>query len=114
MKIAPEIDASIDRLYRETLAEHWPPERRYIQERYRTVPFPLTDVEAPPFEMVAEWSLGDVLGFLGTWSAVRRYESRHGVNPLEELEPRLVEAWGSSDEKKRVRWPLAVRVGRVQ
>ena len=114
MKIAPEIDAVVDRLYGETLATHWLPERSYIEEGYRTLPFPLADVETPPFEMLAEWRLNDVLGYLGTWSAVRRYEARHGVNPMEETEPKLAKAWGSPDATRTVRWPLAVRVGRCE
>ena len=114
MRITSDVDAAVEALYRGPLDEHWPPERRYIEEGYRTIPFPVADIETPPFEMVAHWRRGDVLGYLGTWSAVRRYEARHGVNPLDDFEPALVDAWGAEDETRTVRWPLAVRVGRLE
>jgi SAM-dependent methyltransferase len=112
MRISPELDELIDRLYHETLATDWPPERRHIDEDYRTLPFPLADLEIPPLEMEARLSLDDVVGYLGTWSAVQHHIAREGTDPLRPLAPALARAWGSPGETKPVRWPLAIRAGR--
>jgi hypothetical protein len=42
---------------------------------------------------VTEWSLDDVLGYLGSWSAVQRYKDAKGQDPLPALRERLDAAW---------------------
>ena len=39
-RIDHEIDAIIEHYYNATVGSYWPPERRYIDEQYRTLPFP--------------------------------------------------------------------------
>ena len=40
-------------------------------------------------EMSAQWDLGQLLGFLGRWSAARRHEQMQGVHPLTYIQQRL-------------------------
>jgi hypothetical protein len=62
--------------------------------------------------MFAEWSLAQLLGYIGTWSAVARCREVTGIDPLAELAGRLVPLWGDPSARRRVEWPLSVRAGR--
>ena len=65
----------------------------------------------PAFAIQLEWDLQQLLGYLGTWSAVQRLEQACGRDPLQELQPRLRQAWGDGQQKRFVRWPLHFLAG---
>lgn len=107
------VDAVIDRLYGPVLGAHWPPERAHVDAGYRTLPFPWPEVSAPPLDIVERWALDRFLGYLGTWSAVSAYERATGRDPVADIAAEVRAAWGDPAAPREVRWPLAVRAGRV-
>jgi hypothetical protein len=111
-EIEPGLDRIVRRFYVDTMGPWWPSQRRFVAERYETLPFPFPAVPAPTFLMEAEWSVDAMLGYLGTWSAVRRCRLATGQDPLEPLAPRVRELWGRSS--LTVRWPLYLKVAPVQ
>lgn len=113
VRVAGAADAPVARFYRETIGPCWPPERRYVDERYATIPFPFPEIVAPAFAMEVDWTLPHLLGYFGTWSAVKAYRQRHGRDPLVPLAEELAALWGDPAEVRRIGWPLALRVGRV-
>lgn len=106
------IEALVDDFYDNVVGDFWPPERRYIELGYRTLPFPWREVMPPQFALEATWDLDRVLGYLGSWSAVQRYRDRHGGDPLQALRGPLQAAWGGR-AARRMRWPIHMRVGRA-
>jgi len=112
-RIEPGIDGVIDELYRGPLDQFWPPERVYVDEGYRTIPFPFDEIEAPDFVMTARWTLDHLLGYLGTWSAVSRAREQTGVDLLSAIKPELARLWEEPLEFRQVSWPLSLRVGRI-
>lgn len=108
------VDALVSDYYRNVVGPYWPPERKLVDDRYRSLPFPFDPVGAPAFAISTEWSLDDLLGYLGTWSATRAYMKAKGTDPLIELGRRLAPLWPDRTMKKTLRWPLHLRVGRVQ
>jgi SAM-dependent methyltransferase len=106
------VDAVVDRFYFESLGRFWPPERDHIDAGYRSLPFPFSEAAAPRFSMGAYWTLGDLLGYLSTWSALRRYKDALGQDPLPALRAELMTVW---PERSRLRicWPLYLRLGRL-
>ncbi|HSJ52493.1 MAG TPA: class I SAM-dependent methyltransferase, partial [Anaerolineae bacterium] len=112
----PVIDAAVDRAlaryFGQVLAGYWPERIRYIEEEYRTLPFPFPELAPPAFEMEADWDLGQLLGFLHSWSATRKYAKEQGINPLKIIWPELAAAWGDASRKRAICWPLHMRVGR--
>jgi len=106
--INPEIDMIVYRYYSEIVGQYWPEERRLV-ENFEELPFPFAEIKTPPFEMVAEWSIDQLLGYLQTWSATQRFMAANKRDPLKEIDPELRSAWG--EKKRRVIWPLTVRVG---
>ena len=113
LEIGPEVDAVVERLYRDRLGAYWPAERRHVETGYRDLPFPFEAITAPAFAMEAAWTLPDLTGYLQTWSAVARCRAAEGTDPVAEVEDALCAAWGPPDTPRSVRWPLTLRAGRV-
>jgi SAM-dependent methyltransferase len=111
-RTSPEVDASIDRLYAR-LEAYWPPERRLVEERYQSLPFPFEEITPPGFLMVHSWDLDHLMGYLGTWSAAHRYPAQTGKDPLDLIRDELAMAWADPAQERDVTWPLCVRVGRI-
>lgn len=112
--ISETIDPVVHRLYADIVGPYWPPERSAIMERYSTIDFPFEEIHPPEFEMTAQWSLADLLGYLGTWSSVARYREQHGADPLALVNRELADAWGPAEITCPVRWPVYLRVGRIE
>ncbi len=106
------IDAAVARLYHDVIGPYWPPERRWIETGYADLALPFPCIAAPAFEMALEWNLDDMLGYLGTWSAVQRYRADKGDDPIALVYGDIAAAWGAPAAVRQVRWPLKLHVGR--
>ena len=111
-EIEPAIDAAVGSFYENVVGPYWPPERVHVERGYADLPFPFEAIEAPEFHLETAWTLQDYLGYVGTWSSVRRYRATVGEDPVAGLSDVLAELWGEATMPRRVRWPLALRVGR--
>ena len=107
-----EMDAPFLHFYRDILGPYWPPERALIDGRYRDLDFPFAEIAAPAFSIDVEWHLDRLLDYVSTWSAVRRYRTERGDDPLASLRAQLAPAWGEPRTPRRLQWPLFLRVGR--
>jgi SAM-dependent methyltransferase len=112
LNIDSDLDVVLAKFYYETIYEYWPPERSHIENSYRDIPFPFTELEPPHIEMTADWTMDQLLGYLGTWSAVRRYMDKTGVNPVDPLRTELGPLWGDEGKTRQVSWPLKLRIGK--
>ncbi len=113
-RVSPEVDQAVGRLYHDIVGPWWPPERRHIETRYASIPFPFDEIPAPEFSMNAEWDLDALLGYLGTWSSVRAYRREKGEDPIDEIRDELGRAWGDRSIIRRVEFPLFMKTGRVR
>lgn len=110
IKIDPDCDRIIKILYEEILKNYWDPERNYIDERYRSIPFPFKEIPAPEFSYKIEWTFDHLTGYLNTWSAVQHYIRQNKYNPLETIQDELLNAWGNC-QYKEVTFPVFIRIG---
>jgi SAM-dependent methyltransferase len=106
------IDAVVEEFYSRVVGPYWAPERRWVESGYRTLDFPFVEVTLLSPPMIEDWGLGQLLGYVSTWSAVARCREVTGRDPLPELEARLAPLWGEPAQRRRVEWPIAVRAGR--
>lgn len=111
METDRELHQTISEYYHDVLGEYWPPERTIIEAAYRTVEFPFEELPAPVFVMSMNWTIDQLKGYLGTWSASLRYRDRHQQNPVELIADRLASGWGRS-RRRKMTWPIHLRVGR--
>jgi len=79
-------------------------------EKFEEIPFPLPESDAPKFEIVAEWNLEHLTGYLRSWSSTQRFIAATNRNPLDQIEADLQKAWGNPHETKRIVWPLVLRI----
>jgi SAM-dependent methyltransferase len=110
-QVTPEVDRVMEHLYASKLESYWPPERRHVENAYRDIPFPFTEISLPAFRMQAGWTLEHFLGYIRTWSAVRAYIGKNGRDPVEEMEADLTKAWGDATTAREIVWPLNTLAG---
>jgi SAM-dependent methyltransferase len=106
------VDQLVQEFYHDIVGPYWPPERRHVEQGYRSLAFPFTSVPAPSFNMEVRWEQAHLLGYLRSWSATARYAEVKGVDPVLELEQRLARLWADGQGARKITWPLAMRVGR--
>ncbi len=110
-QITPEVNAVVRKLYLDILGPYWQPERRLIEEGYRSIRVPMQEITPPDFSITADWELEHLIGYLGTWSALQSYIEKNKSNPLEAMYEQLRTAWGKISTH-RVQWELNLRVAR--
>jgi ubiquinone/menaquinone biosynthesis C-methylase UbiE len=102
-------DALLQEFYANTAGPYWPPERRHVESGYQSLPFPQPELTVPEFAMQLRWSLDQLLGYLGSWSATSRYIKARGSDPLPALRAQLQAHWPAEDGRLGIMWPLKVR-----
>jgi SAM-dependent methyltransferase len=109
----PDIDPTVQHFYKDVVGPYWPPERRHVEEGYRAFDFPFDELHAPPLAIEVHWRASDLIGYADTWSAVRGAEKALGREPIERFQSDLLRAWGDPEQRRTIRFPLSLRVGRL-
>jgi SAM-dependent methyltransferase len=110
VRVGGEVDRLVNSFYHEILADYWPEERQLVEDGYRQVIFPFRELEVPSFRMTTAWTVGELLGYLSTWSAVKNYRAATGRDGLDLIRAELLAAFGA-EERREITWPLNVRAG---
>jgi SAM-dependent methyltransferase len=97
----------------QTVGPYWPPQRRLVDEEYRTLPFPFARLDPPAFTLEQWWTLPELAGYLRSWSATARYVAAHDRDPVADVEAALRPHWGNPGRRRRVHWPFTLLVGRA-
>lgn len=115
-----QIDNDIDKISAklnvngDILGKYWPKETNYVKDDYKTIPFPFKEIIPPKFEMNVCWSLDDLVSYMQTWSAVKRFSTEKKFNPLTLVIDELEKLWGKHEDQKIVKWDINIRVGKIQ
>lgn len=110
--ISPETDRLIISFYRETTGPYWDAERKYVDEKYQTIPFPFKEIKSPVFTMEYEWTINELEGYFNTWSALQKFIEVNDYNPVPQLIEQLRPFW--KKEKMKIRFPLYLRFGIIE
>jgi len=113
---APRMEGDVGEVLRrfmfEDIGSYWPPERKYVDSEYRTIPFPFERIHAPPFSLENDWTLQQIVGYMRSMSATARYMKANGVDPVVAVGEELLALW-QDDAPRRIVWPVIVLAGRV-
>lgn len=112
-RVGDDVEPLLREFEHGTLGPCWNANRRWVDEGYRTIPFPFEELPAPPFELRVAWSLSQLGEYLRSWSAVTVYRRRHGGDPVDPFLQQITKYWGPPERVREITWPLAVRIGRV-
>ena len=115
--ISPAVDMITYKLYEDILGDkYWPAERKYVEDRYQTIPFPFEQIPAPEFQIQLSWNLPELVNYFRSWSSVQRFIEKNKYDPVSEICNSLEYAWGGRNkvgEKRKVVWPLYLKVGKM-
>jgi ubiquinone/menaquinone biosynthesis C-methylase UbiE len=112
LSIDPIIDKKSSEFYKNVIGPYWDKERRFIDEKYQTIPFPFEEVKSPELNFTLQWTIEELQGYLSTWSAVQKFIKANQIDPVKELIDSIKPNW--SGEKQGVRFPLFLRVGTIR
>lgn len=113
MRLEPPLDAPFQEFYRDTIGAYWPPERRHVEEGYRSFDFPFDEFPAPALAIAVSWTLDELCGYVDTWSAVQAAEKALGREPIERFRREMAAGWGEPGKRRPASFPLSLRVGRI-
>ena len=112
IRVDEKVNPIIDHFYKNIVGSYWDKERKHVDEEYRTIPFPFTEIESPKLFIEYEWTLDHFVNYLGTWSAVQHFIKANNRNPVDcEMLQELQLHWDTT-EKKKVSFPLFIKAGR--
>jgi ubiquinone/menaquinone biosynthesis C-methylase UbiE len=114
IEINDDIDKLIKTLYTGILGTYWDKERRFIDDDYRSLPFPYKETQAPSFQIECEWNFAQLIGYLNTWSALNHYLKEKRINPLDEMISEMQNIWGSEDVVRPVRFPVITKIAVIR
>jgi SAM-dependent methyltransferase len=105
-----EIDSIVNHFYDNIIGKYWDSERRYIDEKYLTIPFPFKEIICPEIVNSFQWDLNHLIGYISTWSAVKHFKTKTGFNPILELHENLKRVWDTP--QKSIHFPMLMRLGK--
>ena len=112
LKIDEKIDPVIYKFYKEVVGPYWDFERKYLEDQYKTIPFPLDEVQHKNFTIEIQWTLPHLTGYLNSWSSVQNYIRQHAQNPVRLITEELNKYW-PADAVKKVSFPVFLKLGKV-
>ncbi|UVS67766.1 class I SAM-dependent methyltransferase [Nitrososphaera viennensis] len=111
--VSPEVDKVTQTFYKDIVGRYWPPEVRYVENRYENIPFPFPQVETPDLKIELEWDMQNLVGYLYSWSSTQKYIEENKSDPVKMIYPELEAAWGKENAQRKVTWPIYMKAGRL-
>jgi len=112
MNINAEVDALVYKLYEDIVGTYWDFERKYVEDHYANIPFPLDNVQQKDFTIAVQWNLSHLIGYLNSWSSVQHYIRQHNENPVDQIVDKLRACWPEEGVKK-VSFPVFLKLGKL-
>ncbi len=112
LHISPAIDTLVRSYYTNVVGPYWDNERKYVDEEYKTILFPLKETATPEFTMNYYWTIEELEGYLNTWSALQKFITANNYNPAPDLIQQVKPHWKT--ETMRVSFPVHLRLGQVE
>lgn len=104
-----ECNEIIEQVFDE-VEDYWPSEREIVDGHYSSIMMPLPEIPVEAFDMRLDWTAAEMLAYMRTWSASRRYMQANNSDPVALYEQELRRTWGNG--RRDLRWPLTIRVCR--
>jgi ubiquinone/menaquinone biosynthesis C-methylase UbiE len=105
-----KIDEILQDFYWNITGPYWDAERKHLDNKLESIPFPFEQIECPVFKNEYRWKLEMIEGYLNSWSSIQHYIKKNGENPVGLVIEKLREFWKGEE---RVEFPLFTKVGRI-
>ena len=113
LQLDDDLDARFQRFYWHEIGAYWPPERKLVDTGYADLPFPFNEQPAPALVIHKRWGLHELLGYISTWSAVRRAREAGREDLLHGFAADLGALWGDPVRTRDINWPIRMRLGKL-
>lgn len=109
----PQLDKLLMQLKDDILGEYWQPQSYLYFNKYNDLEFPFKSINAPPFTISIQWSADDLLKFLNTWSAAKRYRQVKKIDSITHIKEEFNSVWRAvfSTPVVEINLPLYLKVG---
>jgi SAM-dependent methyltransferase len=104
-----EVDKFFIDFYLNTVGPYWDSARKIVDDEYKSLPFPFTEIPSPKFSINVDWSLAEFGGYLTTWSATQKFIKEKNFNPVPALMETIAPYWTG---KQRVTFPVFLKLGK--
>jgi len=111
LRITDEINELIEDHHYNILGGYWDDERKFVDEEYRNIPFPFEKIPTPSFTIEYNWTVGELEGYLNTWSALQKFITKNNYNPVDDLLKRIKPRW--KQEQMKILFPVHLLLGRI-
>lgn len=111
VRVDEDINPLVDQFYENAFKTHFSENRRYLDEHYRSIPFPFKEISAPDLSISYRWTLDHLEGYFNSWSAVQKIKEEEGINPVDNVIQKLKPVW--QGDEKLVTFPVFLRLGSV-
>jgi ubiquinone/menaquinone biosynthesis C-methylase UbiE len=112
LHVSPEIDKLLRSFYTNIIGPYWDAERKYVDDEYKTIPFPFPEITTPDFNMEYYWTIEELDGYINTWSALQKFITANNYNPVPEVVNQITPHW--KNERMKISFPLHIRMGRTK
>ncbi len=106
-------DSVFQHFYWRVIHRFWPPERRHVETGYANLDFPFDEIAIPDFFIERDWRPDQLIGYIKTWSATKNARREGTEYLIETFEDEIYGAWGDPNRTRRIKWPIAGRIGRI-
>lgn len=108
-----DLQERFSRFYWDEIGPYWPPERKLVDTGYTDISFPFDERRWPEMTIDQSWALGDFLGYVSTWSAVRRVKETERDEVLHDFARDVSVLWGDPSAPRSISWPINMRLGTI-
>ena len=108
----PVTDTLIHDYHFKTLEKYWDEERKYVDDGYKTIPFPFKKIDNPEFFIELNWNTEDLEGYFNTWSALQKFIKVNNYNPVPDLMKEIKLNWLATEYRKII-FPIHIKLGYV-
>lgn len=111
LSLEPKLNDVFKKFYYQDIYSYWPPQRKIVDSAYADIDFPFAEQVPPKIKIEYYWDLNQFLGYISTWSAVKRMDTADQI--LNNFAHELAGLWGNPADKRLISWPINMRVGVV-
>ncbi|MER3498906.1 MAG: SAM-dependent methyltransferase [Chitinophagaceae bacterium] len=108
-----KINELIQDFYHNIIYSYWNAERKYVDQEYKTIPFPFSEIKNPGFATRLQWDFETLEGYLNTWSAVQKFIKQNAYNPVDDLIKKMKSIVGEKT-MMQVSFPVFMRIGIIK
>lgn len=109
----PALNQGLRRFYSDIVGKYWDPERKYVDEQYKTIPFYFSELPSKTFRTGIQWTLDDFVGYLNTWSSVQHFIRENHYNPVNPFVDEIKKCWENKEEHL-FSIPYFLRLGSIE